>query len=138
MIVISHRGNLTGSDVSIENNPAHINNLLKSNIPVEVDVWFINEMFYLGHDKPEYVIDLDFLKHNLLWCHAKNLNALEKLLNEKIVCFWHQNDDFTLTSNNYIWTFPDKTIKKSSIIVDITPAWRTKNYDCYGVCVDYL
>jgi hypothetical protein len=138
MIIISHRGNTKGSDISIENNPNHIKNLIYSNIYTEVDVWFIDEKFYLGHDAPQYEIDLNFLKNNLLWCHAKNLNALKQLLEQRIVCFWHQNDDFTLTSNNYIWTYPDKPINYSSIIVDTTPSWRNKNYNCYGVCVDYL
>jgi hypothetical protein len=138
MIIISHRGNTKGSDISIENNPNHIKNLIYSNIYTEVDVWFIDEKFYLGHDAPQYEIDLNFLKNKLLWCHAKNLDALQKLLNENINCFWHQNDDFTITSNNFIWTFPNKKVNKLSIIVDLDSDWKDKNYNCYGVCVDYL
>lgn len=138
MIIISHRGNTKGSDISIENNPDHIKNLIYSNVYTEVDVWFIDEKFYLGHDTPQYEIDLNFLKNKFLWCHAKNLDALTELLKEKIICFWHQNDDFTLTSNNFIWTFPNKNINEQSIIVDIDLNWKYKNYNCYGVCVDYL
>jgi hypothetical protein len=52
--------------------------------------------------------------------------------------FWHQEDDFTLTSSGYIWTFPNKQVTNESIIVDFSQNWKDKNYSCYGVCVDYL
>jgi hypothetical protein len=138
MIIISHRGNVKGSDPFNENNPIHIKKLLDSSIYVEIDVWFINNRFYLGHDKPDYEITLVFLKHKNLWCHAKNLEALQELLKENIICFWHQEDDFTLTSNNYIWTYPNKNVGNLSIIVDKSKDWRSKNYNCYGICVDFL
>lgn len=138
MIVISHRGNYKGANPEIENKPDHIQEMLNSWIYVEVDVWYIDKKFYLGHDKPDHEVNIEFLRHKNLWCHAKNLEALQELLNENITCFWHQEDDFTLTSNNYIWTYPNKLVGKSSIIVDISNNWKFKNYNCYGVCVDYI
>ncbi len=39
------------------------------------------------------------------------------LKNKNIHCFWHQNDDFTLTSKNIIWTFPGKKLSLNSICV---------------------
>jgi hypothetical protein len=35
-------------------------------------------------------------------------------------------------------TYPNKTTCNSSIIVDTSKDWKNKNYNCYGVCVDYL
>jgi len=138
MLIISHRGNIQGSNCKLENNPNHISELLQLNKHIEIDVWYKNKKFYLGHDKAQYKVDLSFLKHKNLWCHAKNLDALQIMLNEKIHCFWHQDDNFTITSKGYIWTFPGKPTTKKSVIVDTKKGWRDKKYDCFGVCVDWV
>ena len=57
--------------------------------------------------------------------------------------FWHQEDDFTLTSKNYIWTYPGKPYTPKSIIVmpednlKLFDFNQIKEYDVYGVCTDY-
>ena len=137
MKIISHRGNLNGSYI-YENVPHHIQKCLSDGIDGEIDVWKIQGAFYLGHDSPEHEVDLFFLTQKGLWCHAKNLEALRDMLNQNINCFWHQNDDFTLTSSGYIWTYPNKRVLDNSIIVDNDPNWKGKNYQCYGVCSDYI
>jgi len=138
MIIISHRGNISGSNKKLENLPQHIQTLLASKVNVEIDVWFVNKSFYLGHDAPQYKVNKKFIIQKNLWCHAKNLDALYELLKLGVICFWHEADSFTLTSNNFIWTYPGKDIRKNSIIVDIASNWKSKNYKCAGVCVDYL
>ena len=139
MKIISHRGNTNGPDVYIENNPLHISKLLDKNIDVEIDVWVDDSnLICLGHDNPQYIVNHDFITRNGLWCHAKNLKAFQYLLKNGCNCFWHQEDDFTLTSSGLIWTYPDKQTCEQSIIVDVTPNWKDKNYNCFGVCVDYL
>ena len=69
---ISHRGNLQGPDKNQENSPDYVQTALEKGYDVEIDVWFVNDVFYLGHDKPQYQIDESFLKNDKLWCHAKN------------------------------------------------------------------
>jgi hypothetical protein len=138
MLIISHRGNIEGPDAGLDNNPKHIKQLLDIGMHVEVDVWLIVDDLYLGHDAPTYKITLDYLKHSNLWCHAKNLEALVQLLENKVHCFWHENDDFTLTSNNIIWTYPGKLTTNKSVIVDTSDNWRNKEYQSFGVCVDYV
>lgn len=136
MKIISHRGNVNGRNLDLENNPDHINKLSKE-IHCEIDVWKIDRNLYLGHDKPEYKIKKTFFQNQNLWCHAKNLEAFKFLLDGNIRCFYHSSDDFTLTSNGFIWTFPSKELCNRSIIVDTSDKWARKNYKCYGVCVDY-
>lgn len=139
MLIISHRGNIYGINKLFENNPEHVNNLLKNNIQVEVDVWVKDGVILLGHDEPQYITSHEFLKQNGLWCHAKNLNAFYYMLEQNIKnCFWHQEDDFALTSSGFIWTYPDKLVTNKSIIVDLSENWKSKNYNCFGVCVDFL
>lgn len=137
MILISHRGNINGPSI-FENEPSHIQKCLGDGIECEIDVWKIQDTFFLGHDNPEHKIDFSFLTQKGLWCHAKNLEALSDMLKQNINCFWHQNDDFTLTSSGYIWTYPNKNVLDKSIIVDNDTNWKEKNYQCYGVCSDYI
>jgi hypothetical protein len=139
MILISHRGNVSGTNEFLENHPIHIISLIKKNIQVEIDVWLIDGALMLGHDNPNYNINLKFLKLKGLWCHAKNLEALKYMADNKIEnYFWHENDNYTLTSSGFIWTYPNKSVVDRSIIVDFDKDWKSKNYNCYGVCVDYL
>ena len=101
---ISHRGNIDGRVINAENSPEQINFALTQGYEVEIDVWFVDDSFYLGHDEPLYLVEESFLENDRLWCHAKNEESFYKMLsNPKIHSFWHQTDDFTLTSKNYIW-----------------------------------
>ena len=140
MKLISHRGNILGSNSANENKPEYIKLAISAGYDCEVDVWYTNNSFYLGHDKPIYKINTDFLINNKLWCHAKNLASLDKMIDMSVHCFWHENDNYTLTSNNYIWTYPGQKLTKRSIIVDKN---MTGNYDyeldhVYGICSDYV
>ena len=139
MKIISHRGNTVGVNKDQENYPALIDSLLQKNIDCEIDVWYVDDKFYLGHDFPQYEVNKRFILKKGLWCHAKNLEALAKMKSMyNVHFFWHEDDDFTLTSKNIIWTYPDKKTTESSVIVDISKDWRDKKYNCFGVCVDWI
>ena len=62
MILISHRGNISGKNSKLENNPDYIIEAKKKGFDVEVDVWFKNNKFYLGHDYPKFEVKQKFLK----------------------------------------------------------------------------
>jgi hypothetical protein len=51
--------------------------------------------------------------------------------------FWHQSDDFTLTSNGYLWTYPGKPTGPNSIKVDLNLDNHELMYDPAGICTDY-
>lgn len=137
MKVISHRGNLNGKNAKKENSLECVNEAIQSGFDVEIDVWFTKNNWYLGHDKPAYKIEESFLQSENIWCHAKNLEALRLMLrNSKIHCFWHQKDDYTITSKGYIWTYPLKTTTNNSVIVlKDKKSMIPKN--CFGICTDY-
>jgi len=137
MILISHRGNLLGPDANTENNPAQVNKALDLGFEVEIDVWNINGDWFLGHDNPQYPIEPIFLRNTALWCHAKNLEALDLMTRMGVHCFWHQTDDYTLTSSGFLWTYPGKPYTSRSIAVK--PEKITDNVKlCYGVCSDWV
>ena len=143
MIYISHRGNIEGPNKSLENSKGYIEKAIKKGYDVEIDVWLIDEKYYLGHDQPQYEIDQEFLENPSLWCHAKNVEALKSMSDsKKIRYFWHQNDDVTLTSDNFIWTFPGKKLVEGSICVmpesvNLKPGNPKLNL-CYGICSDFI
>lgn len=137
--LISHRGNLTGSNKDLENNPSYIENAINLGFDVEVDVYFKKNQLFLGHDEPIFKIDVTFLKNKKIWCHAKNIESLDYLLNfNDIHVFWHQNDDFTLTSRGYIWTYPGKYVTNKSILVLDKKISKQNLPVCMGICSDYV
>lgn len=142
MILISHRGNIDGRIIENENEPTYIDLALSDGYDVEVDVWAIGKDLYLGHDMPQYQIELAWLKERCdnLWVHCKNIEALVMLLDEyRIHTFWHENDSYTLTSNCFIWTHPNKPIIKSesiAVLPELFPDWDIRDFA--GVCSDNI
>jgi len=138
MKLISHRGNINGRLPEQENNPDYILSAIKSGFDVEVDVWYEKSKLYLGHDEPTHFIDIGFLKSDKLWCHCKNIDALYFLLENKIHCFFHDQDKATLTSQGYIWTYPgQKLTEKSICVMPEKSSWSIPG-DISGICSDYI
>jgi hypothetical protein len=141
MKLIAHRGLIDGPDVNLENRPQQIELALAQGFDCEIDLWVINSELYLGHDEPMYPINKEFLNQFGLWIHAKNLAALRWLTDTNHCYFWHENDQFTLTSNNFIWTYPNKELTQRSVAV--LPEWHDPKFEnlprnCYGICSDYV
>lgn len=138
MILISHRGNIQGKNIDFENNPDYIETALKNGFNVEIDVWYENNKIYLGHDNPKYKVNEKFLENKNLWCHAKNFNAINGMLkNKKIHSFWHENDQLTLTSKNYIWVYPG--IKNVIGGISVLPELNNDDVShSIGVCSDFI
>jgi len=135
MNLIAHRGNLNGPNPEQENNPEYLAIAIEQGYDVEVDVWYKNHKLFLGHDFPAYETSLEFLKKDFIWAHAKNLEALHYLLENDVHCFWHEEDQHTLTSRGYIWTYPNMLVTSKSVIVDLEP--QVKLRPCYGICFDW-
>lgn len=148
MKLIAHRGNVNGPVLSDENNPEYVDSAIKLGYDVEIDLRLEEHKFYLGHDEPQYYVPMTWLvsNQNNLWIHCKDLNSLNCLSNSPINFnyFWHQEDDFTLTSQNYIWTYPGKQYSLRSVVVlpenniPLSEFKNLKDFDCYGICSDYV
>ena len=136
MIVISHRGNLDGPNMETENHPNQIIKVLQMNIDCEIDVWMMDGQPFLGHDMAQYCIDSDFLMQKGLWIHAKNLDALTFCQSLNTNVFFHDSDDYTLTSKNYIWAYPGKITNAQTIIV-LKGQKSPPPGDVLGICTDY-
>ena len=139
MKLISHRGNINGSDPGKENSPSYIKSALNAGYNVEIDVWNLNGTWFLGHDDPIYEIDIKFLMNDKLLCHAKNLAALDKMLvHTNIHCFWHQEDHYTITSRGYIVSYPGYETTPRTICMKPELADPDSIPDCHGICSDYI
>ena len=136
MILIAHRGNLSGSNPETENTPQQILFAIEKGFDVEIDVWYKDGNWYLGHDEPLHKIDWSFIenKRKNLWVHVKNLDAVEMLNKSypRINWFWHQEDCVTLTSQGYVWCFPGYETE-GGIMVDHGQKTDKK---MFGVCTD--
>ena len=140
MFLISHRGNTNGKTISLENKPQQILQTMQLGYHVEIDVWYDGWTLYLGHNEPQYQTDLFFLQNEKLWCHAKNLQALQYMLENNIQCFWHQEDNYTLTNSGYIWTYPQKPVCEKTIIVcdTLEDTIKYSKMNIAGICSDYI
>jgi len=135
MKIISHRGNIDGKNPNKENKPTYIQKALNLGFDVEIDVWYVDGKFFLGHDAPMYHVDLFWLSGKSLWCHTKNQQAFEKLLNSNITCFWHETDKMTLTSNGLLWMYYGNYSELGVTVCLDKPGNNIPNM--WGVCTDY-
>jgi hypothetical protein len=142
MILISHRGNTLGPNPEKENHPEYILAALQAGYDVEIDVWFENGKFMLGHDEPQYEFPFALIQnyHSKIWFHCKNMDALSKLneldpVGSKLNYFMHESDLGVLTSRNYIWSTElfTKGILVMPEVFNKEPIETT-----LGVCSDYI
>jgi hypothetical protein len=137
MRIISHRGNLDGRNIYLENSTDYILRAIELGFDVEIDLWYENNKFYLGHDLPQYEIDIEWiisLKNNL-WVHCKNITCMDKLYDTDINYFWHDKDLTTITSKGYFWSQPD-ILLKNGITVNVD--YKEITEDIFGICSDYV
>ena len=146
MKLISHRGNVRGPNPQTENSPDQIIECIGYGYDVEIDVRLIDGQPWLGHDNPQYKVTWRWLadKSEKLWIHCKDINTLHEFSTNNTSpynYFWHQGDDYTLTSKHFIWSYPNKKYTSNTVVVipEIEVDLREMmGYNCYGICADYL
>ncbi len=96
----------------------------------------MDNKWFLGHDKPQYEIEFCFLFKEHLWIHAKNFDAFNGLKGFALNYFWHQTDDYTITSRNIVWTFPGKSVPKHGVALLFEKDMEIP--ECSAICVDHV
>ena len=143
MRIISHRGNISGKNPALENNPDYIREAIDQGYEVEIDIWLLNEQYYFGHDNPQYNVQKHFINRikNKSWFHCKNHEALVGLKKDfdDINFFWHEKDKYTITSKGYIWAYPGEKVLDNSIFLfpENYPEEKDKIILSDGICTDY-
>ena len=134
---IAHRGNLTGPNRSLENTPDYIDKALQEGFDVEVDIWILpDDTVFLGHDEPEHKIYISFLEERKerLWCHAKNLRAMEVLSLSGFNTFYHDVENYVFTSKGFIWSNINRRQTQNTICV----MTKENPKGCVGYCSDFI
>ena len=94
---IAHRGNIAGP--SSQENTVDLAQQVLARVGVELDVWFIEGAFFLGHDTPVEPVDKFFLFDTDVLVHAKNLECLIELApHPQVEVFFQESDEISLTS----------------------------------------
>lgn len=151
MIYISHRGNINGRYFDRENRSDYINNALNEGFDVEIDVWFTDNQWWLGHDEPTYKTGTSIFKNPKIWAHVKNPEALLKIQEvdvdsiiynkQSVHYFWHDGDDYAITSKGYVWCHKDAITLPNSIAVLPEAEYggfETDLSHCRGICSDTI
>ncbi|MFZ9740739.1 MAG: hypothetical protein ACO3CQ_02485 [Candidatus Nanopelagicaceae bacterium] len=145
MKIIAHRGNLDGPNPLNENSLDYIDDAIRLGFDVEIDIREDDGLF-LGHDNPQYHVKFDWLirRKSHLWIHCKNVEALEFFSETSFNYFWHEQDQYTLTSYGIGWVYPGKKPYNRSVIVlpEIAELYNTSERNGYltnswGICTDY-
>jgi len=141
MLFISHRGNTFGPEPKRENTLEHIQHAFDFGFDVEIDVWYVDGVLRLGHDVPGETLPMEYIHNQKLWFHCKNVRALLFLQHqEKVKYFWHEKDQYTITSNKKIWTYPGKQLVPSAVAV--LPEVKLQGsvfelFSCHAICTDF-
>jgi hypothetical protein len=144
MKLISHRGNIVGLNPDRENSPSYIDTAISAGYDVEVDIRYINHKYYLGHDTPDYEVTDKWIekRKDKLWIHCKNLDSACQLSKiDGINFFCHSEDQFVLTSNNYIWVHDLNMNIDSRCIIPLLMEKDIIKYQGnipHAVCTDYI
>ena len=72
----------------------------------------------MGHDEGTYEVDIDWLLKfsNFLWIHCKSSESLNFLSRfQKLNYFFHDSDQYTITSKGFIWCYPGTDIIDYSV-----------------------
>ena len=152
MKLISHRGNIFKRFPIYENEPEYIKYALLYVDMVEIDIWLIDSELYLGHDFPQFYIDMEFLLEHAssLLIHCKNIESFIYLYSfEQLNVFAHEQDSYVMTSDNLCILHPNTEIPHNVDVLAKTiimcPEKRPNGFSeifpyldkVYGVCTDY-
>ena len=120
---LCHRGNYETKFVPDENRPDIVDRRIRDGYGVELDLWFRDERYWLGHDEPQYQISFEWLLYNLSkkYIHCKDGPTFEHML---LRCgregyspnlFYHTNEDYALTTRGDVICHPGKALLEGSI-----------------------
>ena len=146
--LISHRGNLNGKNPERENHPDYIMEAINQGYHVEVDIRSKDGKLYYGHDHPRHEVKGNLLRFQRIICHAKDKEAFRLMLEDgEIHCFWHDKDDYTITSRGLVWVHPTKELLPNSVCVLPEFLCSTRKFNsgnfkgitgCYAICSDRI
>lgn len=133
-----------GKDSFRENSPNFIDEALGRGFDCEIDLWGAGAVLHLGHDAPQFAVELGWLRDRAdnLWVHCKNHDAIVAVHEQPLNWFFHENDAYTLTSRGFIWAFPGQPVVGSNTVSlwfgDADPTDEEAVKESWGICGDFV
>lgn len=143
--IISHRGNIDGRILEKENTIDYINCAIKNGYEVEIDVRTKNGLLYLGHDTPDYLVDMEWMFNIIgkLWIHCKDIDSykiVSNIKNSRYFC--HTSDSFSLISTNQLWVHDISLKLNENCIIPLLSIEDINNFSytekVHAICTDYV
>lgn len=144
MLIISHRGNINGIVSEKENRPSYIDTAIGLGYDVEVDIRYIGNTFWLGHDEPQYKVEESWMQQrkSKVWYHCKDLESAKHMIKLKVFNFFcHTQDSFVLTSMGHMWVHDLTQTIDELCIIPLLSVSSINNYSNtlpFAVCTDYV
>lgn len=155
MLLISHRGNISGRDFERENSPSYLEEAIEKGYTVEMDMIHYDGAFFHGHEigGRKAKVDPNFLSKfsQKLLIHCKDRESVLFCVQHlsPLNYFFHDRDDFTLSS--YMWLIShskvlDSLAFKDDCFVDGSVCMLPEKYglskkslkNCAGICSDII
>jgi hypothetical protein len=145
MKIISHRGNINGPVPEKENRPSYIDSAIQLGYDVEVDLRIIDNDFWLGHDEPQYKVELPWmlLRKDKIWFHCKDINSALVLakFDQGFQYFCHSQEPYVCTSHKYLLIHDLTSNINDKCIIPLLSKEDIEKYNNskpYAICTDFV
>jgi hypothetical protein len=141
MIIYAHRGNVSGISPR-ENHPDFIRLALEQGFGVEVDLWQVEGRWLLGHDGPQFPIEIAAFDRPDVIFHLKTPHLPSLAFAD---AFALDQDPYALTLRGRLWTNYGQPVSATSIacapeLVRATEPlaeFAARCSQAFGVCTDH-
>lgn len=151
MLLISNKGNTVGINIEFESTPDYIDTAILQGYCVKLDVWCDMGCFYLRQDRDlNYVgaseVPLSFFtdRKNNLYCECMNTEALVRLSQQGVNCFYNGLSGIALISNKSVWVSRNDQLlaDNENIVIFETSSKQDisvlNTLNLKGVCSNYI
>lgn len=150
MLLISNRGNITGENKAKQNSVPYIMRAIQLGYDVKIDIWHVNNRWYLGKEKPNCEVPFRFFYINknmkysggncnkALWIQCQNIHAFNMLIPYRwsLNYFFKNDTNMLFTSFGYIWS--SDRINATHECVLATNDYKNVPTAQFGLCTDYV
>jgi len=145
MLYISYRGIIDGNNYQDANTPSQLGKALGAGFSCMIDVWKVDDKFYLGNDQPITEVTAKYLQGNRWYINARNAAMQSWLPTQNIKLypnyFWFTTPTpppaSVMASNGKLITPGTVPINNNSVIflpeIDDTSLFSTVKLKCFGV-----
>ncbi len=150
MLYISYRGIYDGTNYEYANTPNQLGKAMGAGFSCMIDVWKVDDKFYLGNDQPLTEVTEKYIQGNRWWINARN-TAMQAWLPTQISTLYPNWFYFTTpnpppayvtASNGKLITPGTVPINNNSVIflpeIDDKGLFSTVHLSNYAICSTYL